>query len=124
MRGGYRAGAGRKKGFAAKNAEEARKYLSERVAEEIEPITTSLINRAKTGDIRAIHELLDRAWGRPTQAIQITSERLPVPIMGLHFEKMSDEDLHQYALTDDERAMLERRLLPSKTREKTPSTAD
>ena len=36
--GGNRIGAGRKKGFVAKNDEEVRKYLSERVAEEIGPI--------------------------------------------------------------------------------------
>ncbi|OGG80434.1 hypothetical protein A3A39_02670 [Candidatus Kaiserbacteria bacterium RIFCSPLOWO2_01_FULL_54_13] len=124
MRGGYRAGAGRKKGFAAKNAEEARKYLSQRVAEEMGPIADALIQRAMTGDIRAIHELLDRAWGRPTQAIQITPERLPVPIMGLRFENMSDEDLHQYALTDDERAVLERRLLPKTKAGNTLPVAD
>ena len=67
MQGGYRKGAGRKTGFAAKNAEEARRYLSERVVEEIGPICDSLINSAKTGDIRAIQVLFDRAWGRAPQ---------------------------------------------------------
>ena len=95
--------------------------MSERVAEEIEPIATSLINRAKTGDTRAIKELFDRAWGRPTQAVEIASERLPVPIM---VQFLKDEELQRYAFSEDERAVLERRLLPSKTRKKTPSTAD
>jgi len=71
MRGGKRAGAGRKKGFAAKNAEEARKYFSERVAHEIEPLCDTLLNRAKTGDIRAIHELFVRAWGRSVQSVSV-----------------------------------------------------
>lgn len=67
MQGGKREGAGRKQGFAAKTAEEARKLLSERVAQEIGPITDILIKLAKQGNIKAIHELLDRAWGRAPQ---------------------------------------------------------
>ena len=63
MQGGKRLGAGRKKGFAAKNAEEARRLLSERVAQEIGPICDILVSKAKKGDMRAIKELLDRAWG-------------------------------------------------------------
>ncbi|MGD0328654.1 MAG: hypothetical protein ABSB00_03020 [Minisyncoccia bacterium] len=74
MRGGYRKGAGRKQGFAAKNAEEARKLLSERVLHEIKPISNALISKAKTGDVRAIHELFDRAWGRSPQAIEIIND--------------------------------------------------
>ena len=42
MRGGYRQGAGRKQGFAAKNAEEVRRILSEMVMNEIEPIGNAL----------------------------------------------------------------------------------
>ncbi len=71
MRGGYRQNAGRKQGFAARNAEEARKLLSERLAEEIEPISRVLISEAKKGNIRAIKELFDRAWGRPKQETEI-----------------------------------------------------
>lgn len=71
MRGGYRTGAGRKQGFAAKNAEEARRYLSQRVAEEIGPIADKLIEKAKDGDMRALQMLFDRAWGKPRQEIQL-----------------------------------------------------
>lgn len=70
MRGGFRQNAGRKKGFAAKNAEESRKLLSERLSQEIGPISDILISEAKKGNIRAIRELFDRAWGRPPQAVQ------------------------------------------------------
>jgi len=70
MRGGYRLGAGRKKGFAAKNAEEARRLLSERLAQEISPIADILILKAKKGNVRAIKELFDRAWGRPNLLIE------------------------------------------------------
>lgn len=91
MRGGYRAGAGRKRGFAAKNAEEARKLLSERVWREIAPISDALISKAKEGDIRAIHELFDRAWGRAPQAVQIEgNERLPIPILGVNITARKD----------------------------------
>jgi hypothetical protein len=74
MHGGYREGAGRKVGYAAKQAEEARKLLSERVTAEIGPICDILIARAKQGDIRAVHELLDRAWGRAPQAKEAASD--------------------------------------------------
>ena len=69
MRGGYRQNAGRKIGFAARSAEEARILFAERLAEEIEPIANILISEAKKGNIRAIKELFDRAWGRPPQDI-------------------------------------------------------
>lgn len=79
MQGGYRSGSGRKKGFAAKSAEEARKLLSERVAKEIGPISDILIRKAKKGDVRAIKELFDRAWGRSFQAAEITHKSVEVP---------------------------------------------
>jgi hypothetical protein len=89
MRGGHRTGAGRKKGFAAKNAEEARKVLSERVAEEIGPLSDMLISKAKKGDMRAVHELLDRAWGRPAQEIRATIEQKEAPEPSERIEQLS-----------------------------------
>lgn len=75
MHGGSRLGAGRKPGFAAKHAEEARRYLSQRVAEEIGPLVEVLLVKAKSGDTRALQVLFDRAWGRPRQEVQfITKE--------------------------------------------------
>jgi len=74
MRGGYREGAGRKQGFAAKSAEEARSMLSEMLMREIQPIGEALIKRAKLGEIAATRELFDRAWGRSRQAIEVTVE--------------------------------------------------
>ncbi len=64
MRGGYRQNAGRKQGFSAKNAEEARRVLSAMVMREIEPIGKALIAKAKKGDVTAIRELFDRAFGK------------------------------------------------------------
>jgi hypothetical protein len=74
MRGGRRTGAGRKKGFAAKNAEEARRILSEMVASEVVPIAQALIARAKEGHIPATRELFDRAWGKAPQALHASVE--------------------------------------------------
>lgn len=65
MRGGKREGAGRKKGFAAKTAEEARKVFAELVFREVEPIARALIKQAKSGDVRAASLLFDRAFGKP-----------------------------------------------------------
>lgn len=96
MKGGYRKGAGRKKGFAAKSAEEARKVLSERVAAEIGPIAEILICKAKKGDIRAIKELLDRAWGKAPQSLALeASESLQVSITS--FSHLSNEELEKIA---------------------------
>ena len=70
-RGGYRAGSGRKKGFAARNAEEARRLLSDMVMREITPIGEALVKKARTGDVAAVRELFDRAFGRPSQGVEL-----------------------------------------------------
>jgi hypothetical protein len=78
MRGGKRQGAGRKQGFAAKNAEEARRILSDMVLQEIAPIGKALITKAAKVDF--------------------LEHRLPTPIMGgLNFDPsfMREEDLRE-----------------------------
>ncbi len=112
MRGGYRAGAGRKRGFAAKNAEEARKLLSERVTQEIGPISEALISQAKKGDIRAIKELFDRAWGRAPQA---TAEELSQEGMSIVVIRERDSSLPQYknSLQISEEVAIRNGLVPS-----------
>ena len=84
MRGGYRENAGRKKGYSAKNAEEARRILSEMVMRDIGPIGEALIKRAKNGEVIAIRELFGRAFGKPPQTTKIESEEqpLPIPLLG------------------------------------------
>ena len=76
MRGGARVGAGRKRGFAAKDAEEARRVLSEMVMREISPIGEALIAQAKKGNVQAVKELFDRAWGRSPQAFSIDKDEI------------------------------------------------
>ena len=96
MHGGNRKGAGRKAGFAAKQAEEARKYISERVFEEIEILTEVLIKRAKNGDLKALQMLFDRAWGRPKQEIGLaTNYATPAPSQRLlDLAKRLNESVH------------------------------
>lgn len=61
--------------------EKAREYLVRRVEEEIEPIADKLIEKAQTGDVPAIKELFDRAWGKSKET-QDVSVRMVTPIYG------------------------------------------
>jgi hypothetical protein len=79
MRGGKRPGAGRKKGFAAKSAEEARRVFAEAVSEQIGPITDALVKKASKGDIRAAQLLFERAWGKASSADILTVRTGPRP---------------------------------------------
>lgn len=85
MRGGYRQNAGRKQGQSAKNAEEARRVLSEMVMRELEPIGRALIEKAKKGDVVAIRELFDRAFGKSPQNMMVDPRdgTTPTPILSL-----------------------------------------
>lgn len=87
MHGGYREGSGRKQGFAAKNAEEAREVLSAMVMRNIEPIGEALIEKAKKGDVTAIRELFDRAFGK---AIQSATIDMPDGVLPT---RLSDRDI-------------------------------
>lgn len=69
QRGGKREGSGRKKGLASIKAEEARNLLAQMVFDEITPIGEILIRKAKKGDIMAVKELFDRAFGKAPQAV-------------------------------------------------------
>lgn len=88
QRGGKREGAGRKKGFAALQAEEARRILADMVMKEIVPIGVALIAKAKKGDVFAIRELFDRAFGKPL----VTIDRETVVYRG--DETMTEEDIN------------------------------
>jgi thioredoxin-like negative regulator of GroEL len=62
---------GRPKGEATILREKAKDYLARRVEEEIEPIADNLIEKAKTGDVPAIKELFDRAWGKSKETSDV-----------------------------------------------------
>lgn len=72
--GGARPGAGRKKGTAAMEAEKARAYIALRIGEYMPIIFDALVSKAKTGDVPAIKELFDRGFGKPQQAVDLTSK--------------------------------------------------
>ena len=97
-RGGKRNGAGRKRGLASIKAEEARKYLVQRVADELEDILAGQIELAKgiyyetgTGeDIKRVYQkhpdtkvaeyLLNQLIGRPTEFSEIKIQEKPPDI--------------------------------------------
>lgn len=54
--------------------EAALKYLIDSFLVDIEPISKKLISKAKAGDMMAIRELLDRAFGKTKESIDITSK--------------------------------------------------
>lgn len=73
-KGGYRPGAGRKKGFAALEAERARARIAVKLAKELDPIVDKAIALAKKGDKAARDWLTDRAYGKPQQAIDVMTD--------------------------------------------------
>lgn len=60
---------GRPKGLASISAEQARIKLAQMVQDEIVPLGLKLIKEGKKGNIQAIKELFDRAFGKAPQAI-------------------------------------------------------
>jgi hypothetical protein len=64
MRGGKRSGAGRKKGFAALEAENARQLIAEKLSTKLGPIIETAIKQAVRGDKHAREWLIERAYGK------------------------------------------------------------
>lgn len=52
-------------------AEAAKAYIIKRVSEELEPIITKQIQQAIDGDGNARKDLLDRAYGKPKETVEI-----------------------------------------------------
>lgn len=71
MKGGKRENAGRPRGIASVKSEEARKILAQMVFDEITPLGQQLLKQAKKGNILAMRELFDRAFGRAPQAVEV-----------------------------------------------------
>ena len=72
--GGRRPGAGRKKGFRALNREKALAYISKRVSDELGPIMDKAIVQATSGDQTTRKDLLDRAYGKPVESVELTGK--------------------------------------------------
>lgn len=62
---------GRPKGFAALEAEMARKMIAEALREHLPEMIAAQIHKAKLGDAVAFKELMDRAYGKTPQALEI-----------------------------------------------------
>lgn len=83
QKGGAREGAGRKPGQVS----EAKKQLSEMAKEHAETALTSLVTIAKDGEseaakVSASIAILDRAFGRPTQAVHhVDADDMPITVL-------------------------------------------
>lgn len=71
-RGGKREGAGRKKGFAALEAEKQRHFIARKLVKEVGPIVTKAIELAKLGDRYSRDWLFDRAYGKASQLLEVS----------------------------------------------------
>lgn len=80
MKGGYRKGAGRKKGYAAFEAEKARELIAEQLSVELEPIIKKAIKQARAGDKHARAWLFERAYGKPKEIVDMSVNN-PIPIL-------------------------------------------
>jgi len=64
---------GRPKNTSTIKNEQARNVLAQMVCEEIIPLGKQLIKQAKKGNILAMKELFDRAFGRSSQSFEVTN---------------------------------------------------
>lgn len=84
---------GRPKGSKASHtlaAEKAREILIMKLVAEIGPVADALIEKAKAGDIQAIKEAFERAFGKSAQPIAATdSKGNVVPISAINVVPIS-----------------------------------
>lgn len=74
-------------------AREAKRLIVRFVVERLEPILMSLFKESQNGNIQASQELLNRGFGKPAQAVEITGEGgAPIVFMPL-------ELIQKHALT-------------------------
>ena len=69
--GGRREGSGRKRGYAAIEAEKAREIIIKKLVESVEPIVNKAVEQAKAGDYKAREWLSDRALGKTPTSIEL-----------------------------------------------------
>jgi hypothetical protein len=72
-RGGKQPGAGRPKEKRTIQAEKLREFLIAEVLREKGPIIEALIAKAKTGDVPAIKELLERSIGKVKETVDVNN---------------------------------------------------
>ena len=71
--GGYRPGAGRKKGQRTIQSEKLKDFLVAEIMREKAPIIKALVRKAKEGDIIAIREVLERTIGKVKETMEFST---------------------------------------------------
>lgn len=108
-RGGKRAGAGRPKGSRSAANKEQIANISELARMHTSVALSALVHVASKGEsesarVSAASALLDRAWGKPQQALELTGKD-GGPIQTVDATKLSDAallELHQAMTSDQE----------------------
>ena len=74
---------GRPRGTASIVAQEFREKLAEKIRQDVEKWLAALEPKALGGDVYAWNAVMDRAFGKPQQAIDHTTDgkQLPTPIL-------------------------------------------
>ena len=98
--GGKREGSGKPKGYKAPHtlaAQEARVKAIAMVDAELEAIFAPQIEKAMKGDTSAFNAVLDRAWGKPLQAMEMTGKdgKDLIPELSPKVAKLIDEYTHK-----------------------------
>ncbi len=65
---------GRTKATHTINAEAAKAYIVDRVTKELGPLMDIAIAQAKEGDVASRKDLLDRAYGRPKETVEVEGD--------------------------------------------------
>jgi len=95
-KGGYRPGAGRKKGAASIASEAMRAAIAEKVLAEADAIVGPQIEKAKKGDTQAFKEIMNRAFGMPRQNVGLDGGDEGEPIVFKDVSKMTPEEIDEY----------------------------
>lgn len=95
-RGGFRVGAGRKKGLASVEAEMARASIAKKINDNLDSIIGPQIKKAQEGDTQAFKELLNRAFGMPRQNLGLDGGEEGEPIEVIDVSTMTPEQINEY----------------------------
>ncbi len=90
---------GRQKGFAAKQAEQARVKIAELLEKSLVPIAKVAVKRALKGDKYARDWLTDRAYGKSRQVFGLEGGEEGDPIELKSVKGMTDKQINDYLKT-------------------------
>lgn len=89
--GGIRPGQGRKKAQRTIGTEQFREYLVAEVMRERVPLIKVLMDSGKAGNINAIKELFDRAFGKSKESVDVTSKGESINVLPENYKKIIEE---------------------------------